>query len=115
MSRLVNPFVSHFVSLFVSIFKTHIWQLRDHVGRWCFAWKLYVKPANEGNLKKEDSLKNDDDLKNGDNLKNDDDLKNEENNPSRLSLGSMLPQYMAWFIRSFVKFVCYVRLCVQKN
>ena len=71
--------------------KTYIKPLWDHIGRWNFAWKLYVTTKNEDNIKNENTLKNEDDLKTEDNLKTEDyiqtkdyfktkdDFKNEEN------------------------------------
>ena len=43
------------------------------------AWKLYVSPRNQDDLKNEESLKDEDDLKNEDDLKTEKDLKNKDN------------------------------------
>ena len=80
----VNQLVSYSVRVFL-FFKTHKRRFWDHVGRWNFEWKLYVRlkneddPKNEDKLKNKDDLKNEDDLKNKNDLKNGDDLKSEHN------------------------------------
>ena len=62
-------------------FNTHIRRLLDHVGRWNFAWKLYVKVEIEDKLNKESNLKKEgkEFLKNEEYIKNKVDLKKENN------------------------------------
>ena len=52
--------------------------LLDHVGRWNFAWKLFIPLKIEDDIKNEDGFKNEDDLKPNDYLRYEDDLKNDK-------------------------------------